>query len=107
MTGFRQVVRAVAFYPISAVYAAVAVVVAAVAGHTLRPDVALVIIGMAALLVLQLSMRHEVSTVHGLVNSQHDALVARIDQLTAALVAAGVQVPHDDTAKTRTGGGRP
>jgi CHASE3 domain sensor protein len=35
--------------------------------------------------------------VHSLVNSQHDDLVARTDQLTGALQDAGVRVPRNGT----------
>jgi hypothetical protein len=39
------------------------------------------------------AVKTDVEVVHGLVNEQHDILVARKDQLQSALVAADVPVP--------------
>lgn len=95
MSRLRRFTSSIAFYPVTAVYVAAAAASAAVAGRYLRLDLALVIVALVAVMAIQLSMRHEVRTVHHLVNSQRDELVARIDQLTAALVAAGLPVPDD------------
>ena len=97
----KRVTHSVAFYPVSVVYIAAAVDLSAIVGEAIRFDVGLVLLGLLAVLVILLSMRREVSNVHTLVNSQHDALVARIDQLLAALTEAGVQVPHDDAGVGR------
>lgn len=51
------------------------------------------------LLILLRSVQVELRTVHLLVNSQHDALVARIGQLCDLLSAAGVTIPPDPNAK--------
>jgi hypothetical protein len=104
MTGayLRRVSRTAAFYPVTIVYLAAAVDIAAIAGGAVRLDIGLALLGLLAVLVVLLAMRREVGSVHTLVNSQHDALVAtidamsrRIEQLVDALHEAGVQVPHD------------
>jgi hypothetical protein len=45
--------------------------------------------------VILVTIRPELHVVHTLVNSQHDSLVARIDQLIKVLLAAGIDIPHD------------
>lgn len=104
MTGayLRRVSRTATFYPVTIVYIAAIVDLTAVVGGAIRLDVGMVLLGLLALLVVLLSMRREVGSVHTLVNSQHDALVAtvramsrRIEELVDALHEAGVQVPHD------------
>lgn len=109
MTGFlRRVTESTATVPALVVYVAAVGLGALAAAGTIRFDVAAVLLGVsAALVILTYVYRQvstvcvEVSTVHGLVNSQHDALVERVDQLSAALTAAGVQIPHDTTGGAR------
>jgi hypothetical protein len=104
----RRVTRSVAFYPVTVVYVSAVVDLAAIVGGAVRLDIGLVLLALLAVVVILLSMRREVSNVHALVNSQHDALVAsaesmgdRIDQLIAALNTAGVPVPHDEAGVDR------
>jgi hypothetical protein len=92
----RQVAASPAAYPVTIVYLAAAGVLAAIVGRLLRLDVGLALLALVAVLVVLASMHREMSAVHGLVNSQHDDLVARVSQLTAVLRAAGVRVPNDD-----------
>jgi hypothetical protein len=110
MTGpyLRRVAAAPAFYPASTMWLAAALVLAAAAGHILRLDVGLALLTLFAVLVILISMRREVTSVHELVNSQHDVLVARVEtmadrigQLIGALESAGVAVPHDEAGVDR------
>jgi predicted transporter len=104
----RRVVHSVAFYPVTLTYLAGAMITVAVVGDGLRLDIGLVLLGLFAVLVIMLSMSREVGTVHTLVNSQHDALLAkigamalRIDELLGALIAAGVSIPQDKAGVDR------
>lgn len=99
-----RITHSVIFYPISVVYGCAAALAAAVASHRMRLDVGVVLLTLIVVATLLVSTRREVALVHSLVNSQRDDLVAtvqqmggRIDQLTAALVDAGVAVPRDES----------
>ncbi|HEU4539663.1 MAG TPA: hypothetical protein VFR23_00925 [Jiangellaceae bacterium] len=104
----RAVVASVAFYPVTLVYLAASMTTVAVVGGVVRLDVGLLLLGLASVLVILISMRREVGTVHHLVNAQHDALLAkigamalRIDQLLDTLTEAGVAIPADSQGVDR------
>lgn len=91
----RRFLHASALYPVSLCYlTAVLALVLTVSGALTLP-MAVVGLALTAVLIVLIAMRREMSTVHRLVNSQHDQLVARIDQLVAALIAAGVAIPAE------------
>lgn len=95
MTLIRRVVGSVAFYPVTLTYiAGVAMMALAVAGK-IRVDVAVLASAVFACLAVVIALDREVRTVHRLVNSQHDVLIARVKQLVDALVAAGVTIPTE------------
>lgn len=54
---------------------------------------AFVTLGFLAILLIMAAFRKDVSTIHHLVNSQHDDLVDRVQQLTDALLSSGSEVP--------------
>jgi hypothetical protein len=95
VTYLRRFLGSISFYPVSTVYLASAAMIATVTGRYIRLEVALLIEGLVAIIAIQISMHSEVVRVHKLVNSQRDEMIARIDQLIATLVAAGVRVPDD------------
>jgi CHASE1-domain containing sensor protein len=101
-----RLAHAPATRPALTVYVAAVVDAWAVVEGVLAVDLGLILLGVVTGLVIMCSLHHEVTAVHKLVNSQHDALTARVDQLLATLAAAGVQAPHEDAARTprRSGG---
>jgi hypothetical protein len=97
----RRLVDTAAFRPALTVYVASVAVSAAVADNRIRVEVGMAALGFVALLTALASMHREVEKVHTLVNSQRDELVARITQLTAALVDTGQRVPTDPAEEDR------
>ena len=91
-----------AFRPALIIYISAVLIAAAVAAQWVRGDVGVVVLGIVAVLAVLAAMHREVEKVHTLVNSQRDEMVAHIDdltarveQLTAVLIAAGQHVPVD------------
>lgn len=102
MTSLRQYIRRRNVYPITAMYVGVVGVVMQVASGAWSVELGLSLMAILAVgVVLFLGRRDvraaqaEVHVIHELVNSQHDDLVARVEQLTRALERAGVRVPSD------------
>lgn len=56
---------------------------------------ALAALAFLALLLIMVAFRRDIAVVHTLVNSQHDDLVARVQQLTDALIDSSVAVPKE------------
>lgn len=95
MRAVQRVLRSVAFYTATLTYLSGVAVAFGVAAGWLRFDVGLILFAACAILVVLVATHRSVEVVHGLVNSQHDAMVERIDELLDALTAAGVSIPHD------------
>jgi hypothetical protein len=97
----RRVARSAAFYPVTVVYLAAVLALIGVVGGVLSLEVGLTALGFVAMLVVLVSMRGDVGQIHVLVNSQHDALLERVDELLDALHEAGVAAPKDKAGVDR------
>lgn len=103
MTAFaRRFLAAPSLYPVTACYVCAVLTIIAISAGWVRIDTGILLLGFAAVLIVAFrimfdfrGVQKEVSTIHELANSQHDAAMARIDQLTAALIANSVRVPDD------------
>ena len=97
--------RSILARPLTTLYLAASVVI--VSGFTGWIDVntALIVLTIMFFILLTLGLHREnkleskvvkaeLDTIHMLVNSQHDVLVERVDQLIATLEHAGVAVPE-------------
>jgi hypothetical protein len=93
----RRLAGSISFRPVLTVYVGAVIDAWAVASGYVRTEVGVLLLGFVAVMVLLSGMRREVATVHKLVNSQHDALVDRVDQLLDALETAGVSIPDSTT----------
>jgi Flp pilus assembly protein TadB len=96
----RRLTAMFTWYPVSFTWLTGTSLAAAVSAGLLRADVALALFTLVVIAILLAGTSHEVSTIHVLVNSQHDEMVktinrmsARIGQLLHALHRAGVPVP--------------
>jgi hypothetical protein len=96
----RRLATMFAVYPVSLTWVVGMSLAAAVSADLLRADVAVALFTLVVIAILLHGTSREVSTIHVLVNSQHDEMVktinrmsARIGQLLHALHRAGVQVP--------------
>lgn len=92
----QRIAQSVVFYPVTVVYLSGSLILALVVGGWLQFDAGLLMLAAITGLVLLVATYRDIGVVHGLVNSQHDVLVRRIEQLLKALTAAGVQIPHDE-----------
>jgi hypothetical protein len=102
MKALRKAFHSLTFYPVTALYLVAVLVVYGVANHALRFDIGLVMLTLLAVAIFMVGLYWELHVVHSLVNSQHDELIqrgedlkARIVLLTAALIAGGVEVPGE------------
>ncbi|SRR6266581_3928305 len=96
----NRVTSSIAFYPLTAFYCAAVTVVVGDAQGWFRVDLSLVALTLMAILLLLATMRHEVTVVHDLVDSQRE----RIDQLVGALEKVGAAVPPNSGRGGRSGG---
>lgn len=122
MRRLREIVGSVSFYPVTLTYLAATVLAAAVANKVIQLAIGLILLSLFTFIVILLSMHREVNKVHTLVNSQHDALVGklkemsqrndelaetvsamalRIEELLDTLRAAGVPIPQDKAGVDR------
>lgn len=116
-SSLRLIAHSIALYPVSVVWVVATGLVALTAGNEISPDIALVMLTLVSIIVVMASTHHEVSKIHGLVDSQHDELLetiermsrrddemvdtinrmsARINQLLSRLREAGIPVPHNE-----------
>lgn len=86
--------RATVTRPVGCVYILASVMLALSFQNVIYIIGCIVILGCAAILSVQFAMRRELEIVHELVNSQHDELVNRVEQLIGALETSGVPVPE-------------
>lgn len=93
MKFLTDVSRSAGLYPISLLYVAAVAIVCAVASSVLTPGVAVIALGLVAILSACFATWRELRKVHVLVNGQRTELIARIDQLTELLIRSGVVVP--------------
>lgn len=89
--------------PISVVWVIASVMIAMAFQDAVYIVACIVVLGIAALGAVVLSVRTELEVVHRLVNSQHDLLVARVEQLTEALEDHAVPVPEPISLRHRRG----
>lgn len=89
----HRLTDSIMFRPALTIYVSSVLAAAAAAAGWVRVDVSLLLVGVVTALAVMASMQREIRLVHSLVNSQHDALIARIAQLSDALTAAGATVP--------------
>jgi hypothetical protein len=101
MTSPRSILNAPSLYPVTLGYVSAVIILLLISMGWVDIGVGILILGCAAALIILWSMRREVAVVSHLVNSQHDDLMERVDQLTAALVKGGLAVPTDP-AKPKT-----
>lgn len=82
-------------YPVTASYVSAVIVIMGISAHTFTLGYGIAILGLTMILIILAVMLREVFTVHVLVNNQHDDLVARVDQLILAMMAANIEIPED------------
>ena len=97
MSVLRRAVRACAFYPVTWTYVAGVAVILAMSADVVNLGGGLIMLSFLAVLIALVFTHREVHEVHLLVNSQRE-LIERIEQLIAALDAAGVGVPAEKAA---------
>lgn len=90
----RAAWRATITRPLGTVYILASIMLALSFQNVVYIIGCIVILGFAAVIAIIISMRNELEIVHNLVNSQHDELVNRVEQLTEALEASSVPVPE-------------
>ena len=93
MSVVRDIYRSAGFYPITGLYTGGVVCALFVADGEIDLPSGLIIFAFLALTALLLAAWKEVRMVHHLVDSQRAELLARIDELSALLVKAGVVPP--------------
>jgi hypothetical protein len=89
----RTILRSVVFYPVTIVYLAAVITVGFVVESVLRPEVALLGLGVIAMLTVVVTVLQDVQDVHTLVNSQHDDLLVEVAHLKQVLEANHIPVP--------------
>lgn len=90
----RAAWRATVTRPVGTVYILASVMLALSFQNPVYIVGCIVVLGCAAILAVTLAVRRELEIVHQLVNSQHDELVNRVEQLTEALETSGIPVPE-------------
>jgi hypothetical protein len=95
MTFTQRLIHTPALYRQTFSWLASVAVISLIVDHIIRPSYGIAALAFVAILIVLLAMRREVSEVRGLVNHRHDELLDRVDQLTGALIAAGIKVPVD------------
>jgi hypothetical protein len=89
----RAAIKSPSTYAITTVYGAGVLLVVAVTRDWVEVEAGIYGLSALTLLAVLITTLREVHTVHVLVNSQRDELLARIGALTEALNAAGVALP--------------
>lgn len=90
-----KILNSPATYPLSTFWVGAMLVLAASSWDLISFAAGAVILGFLALLLILAAFRRDIAVVHTLVNSQHDDLVNRVQQLTEALVHGNVAVPRE------------
>jgi hypothetical protein len=97
VTVAKRLTQLVSLYSVTATYVAATAVLVLVTGTVLSLAAGLVVLAMAAIAIILVATWREIRVVHQLVATQ----LNRIEQLTAALTAAGVAVPVDPNRRRR------
>jgi hypothetical protein len=84
-------------YPLSTVYGVGVTTAIGIALGWFDLSIGIAVLSLVTLLTLIAALRGEVHVIHGLVNSQRDVLLTRIDKLVDYLIAAGVNLPPGET----------
>ena len=96
MTSFiRRLLDSPSTYPITTYFLGAMGILFAKSTGWINLPTAFVTLGFLALLLILVAFRQDLKVVHALVNSQHDDLVARVQQLTDALVDSNTEVPRE------------
>lgn len=88
-----RIMHSITFYPLSLAWVGGILVAAGISSDCFSLIQGLAVWSSFVLLMVMYGMWRELRIVHTLVNSQHDQLVARNDQLLALLNASGISVP--------------
>lgn len=94
MKFLRRVVHAYSLWQVTVVYVMAVIAIVLVEQGAVGISTSVIVLGAVTATVILVTIRRELHVVHTLVNSQHDSLVARIDQLIEVLLAAGIEIPH-------------
>jgi len=89
----KRVIDSPSTYPIATFWLGAMGILFAKSISWVNLPTAFVTLGFLAVLLIMAAFRKDVSTIHHLVNSQHDDLVDRVQQLTDALLSSGAEVP--------------
>ena len=92
-----RAIKAPAVWPLTTLYLSAVVTISAIAEGYIDVMTGILALGMLAMFLLLIIMFKELHVVHLVVNSERDALVARIGQLVTALTEAGVSIPCDSS----------
>jgi c-di-AMP phosphodiesterase-like protein len=102
---WRAILHAPSLYRQTVSYIASVIVLILVTMDKMRLDVGIVVLGIVAILIVLQSVNQrvqvvsdELDTVHTMVNSSHDEMLDRVDQLIEALSDAGVAIPPNPAA---------
>lgn len=91
----ERATKSLSLWPLTTTYLSGVGAIILVAQGVLEWQSAVIAFGVVTTLIFLHTVWREVKIIHTLVNSQHDALVARIDQLTRAMNKAGTPIPDD------------
>lgn len=92
--------RSVAIRPVTEVYLIGVTMIVLTVNKVLTLSEGIFIFGMTTVVILLTTMYKELVQVHTLVNSQHDDLLKRIEDLLDALHANDVEVPGGPNSET-------
>lgn len=93
-TPLQKALYSASGWPITILYVGASSVASLMAANVLGVAPGLILIAVLFCMMLVVSVSREIKSVHHLVNSQRDELLARIDQLIQVLVAADITVPR-------------
>ncbi len=86
-------------FPITSLYVYGIVIILLIQRDVIGVATGIAMLSLIAVLTLFIAITKELRAVHVLVNSQQDALLTRIDQLTSTLNVADIDVPDDPRSK--------
>jgi len=91
----HRIIKSPSTYPLSTLWLGGIVLLLAINQEWIHIGPAFAAFGFLTIVLIMVAFRRDIREVHTLVNSQHDDLVARVQQLTEALVSSNTQVPPE------------
>ncbi len=96
---WREVRKSASTFPITALYAFGVLIILLIQQGIIGVTTGIVMLSLITMLALLFAITKELRAIHILVNFQHEALVARVNQLLDTMGKADVDVPdgNDDS----------